>query len=463
MKHPWKRWAGVLVTGALFATLGAAAPATATGAVAAPALTGTESCYTTFTCAYLTVPLDRSGRVPGTLRLKVAMGSNAAAPRGTLLFLTGGPGQPGAGLVPTISRRVSYLLNDYRIVMIDQRGTGGAAINCPRLQVEAGSSDITPPSAGAVQECADLLGRTRNFYTTADTVADLEDLRRALGVPKWTVDGVSYGTFVGTQYGLTYPGRVSRMVLDSVVPQDNVDALYTASLHRTGWVLRQACREQNCGYDPAAELAGVVRRYGNGVGVFDLIVTASIVDPKLTGEAYFPVLQLLHIAAQGNPEPLNQAIADLRQYGLQAPPEEYSSGLHVATLCADMTDTPWAAQGGPAAPLAGRDEAVARALRKLHPSQTWPFPPQTAVGQGFVQGCRYWPPARPNPRPPLSRLTMPVLLINGDRDLSTPLDWAREQAARTPRGTLVVIAGMGHSIQGRNADGDAAVTRFLLN
>ena len=379
-----KRWANVLVAGALFATLGAAAPAQGSEP-GRPTLTDQQPCSgaAAFTCAYLTVPLDRSGHLPGNLRLKVAMGNNVTAPRGTLLVLSGGPGQPGAGLIATIRQRLSYLLNDYRLVMIDQRGTGEGAVNCPRLQVEAGSSDITPPSAEAVRECAELLGAARNFYTTADTVADLEDLRRALDTPQWTVDGVSYGTFVGVQYGLTHPKRISRLVLDSVVPQDGADSLYVASLHRTAFVLHQACQEQNCGFDPAAELADVVRRYDNGVGVFDLIVIASIVDPKLTGANYFPVLQLLHLAAQGNPDPLNQAIDDLRNSGLQAPPEQYSSGLHVATLCADLTDAPW---GDSSAPLAGRDEAVARSLAKLHPSETWPFEPETAVGQGIIQG-----------------------------------------------------------------------------
>jgi pimeloyl-ACP methyl ester carboxylesterase len=459
MRHLYlRRWASVLVAVALFATAGAVAstPASAAGW---PRLTDAQPCFTDYTCAYLTVPLDRSGRVPGTLRLKVAMGNNVTAPRGTLLFLSGGPGQPGAALVPRISERLAYLLDDYRLVMIDQRGTGEGAIDCPRLQAEVGGSDVTPPSAEAVRECAGLLGRTRNFYTTADTVADLEDLRRALDIPRWTIDGISYGAFVGAHYGLTYPRRVSRLVLDSVVPQDNVDPLYVASLRRTARVLRQACREQSCGYDPAAELAAVVRRYRNGVGFFDLIVVASILDPKLTGVGYYPVLELLHQAAQGDPDPLNEAIEDLRSNGIQAPPEQFSSGLHVATLCADLTDAPW---GDSTAPLAHRDEAVARALRKLHPSETWPFPPKTAVGHGFIQGCQYWPPSRPNPRPPFSRLTMPVLLINGYRDLSTPLEWAKEQAAQTPRGTLVVIPGMGHSIQGRNAEGDAAVSRFLL-
>jgi pimeloyl-ACP methyl ester carboxylesterase len=448
------RWT---ITVLLTVPLGAAA-VPAQGA-RSPALAESRPCpeITTFTCAYLTVPLDRGGHRPGTLRLRVAVAGNADAPRGVLMVLSGGPGQPGPALVPRLTQRLSYLLDDYRLVMIDQRGTGAGAIDCPRLQAEVGSSDITPPSATAVRECADLLGHTRHHYTTADTVADLEDLRRALGVARWTLDGVSYGSFVAAHYGLTHPHRVHRMVLDSVVPQHDPDALYLDSLRRAGFVLRSACREQRCGYDPAAELAGVVRRYGNGVGVLDLLVIASIVDPKLTGTTFYPVLDLVHQAAQGDPGPLNAAVEDLR--GTATPPAEYSAGLHLATLCADLRSTPW---GDASAPLAGRDEAVARALDKISPAEVWPFEPETAVGQGIIQGCRHWPGSRPNPRPPYSRLTMPVLLINGDRDLSTPVEWAREQAARTPHGRLVVIAGMGHSIQGRNAGGDRAVSAFLL-
>jgi pimeloyl-ACP methyl ester carboxylesterase len=475
-----RHWAGILLTGVVCATLGPApqpasaettiagttiAEATAAQVTAMPAGTGPQlddsrpcSGMAGFTCSYLTVPRDRSGHAPGTLRLPVAVADNAAAPRGTLLMLTGGPGQPGVGLLPRISQRISYLLNDYRLVMIDQRGTGAGAINCERLQAEVGSSDITPPSPEAVRDCARQLGWTRHHYTTADTVADLEDLRRALNVSRWTLDGVSYGSFVAQHYGLTFPGRVSRMVLDSVVPLD-IDPLYVAGLHRTGWMLREACQEQNCGFDPAAALADVVRKYDNGVGVFDLIVVASIIDPKLTGEGYFPVLKLLRQAAQGEPGPLNEAIAGL-QGGEDTSPGEYSAGLHVATLCADLVHAPW---GDSMAPLWQRDRAVAEAEQKLSAEQVWPFEPRTAVGQGIVQGCRYWPPSRVNQQPPYQRLTMPVLLINGDRDLSTPLEWAVEQADRIPRGKLVIIPGMGHSIQGRNAAGDQAVRNFLLH
>jgi pimeloyl-ACP methyl ester carboxylesterase len=436
-----------------------AAPAPAT-AHPGPRLTGAEPCAEAagFTCSVLTVPLDRTGHRPGALRLRVAVADNADAPRGTLLLLSGGPGQPGPGLLPRLLPRFAHLLADYRLVMIDQRGTGAGALVCERLQLEVGSSDITPPSARAVRECADRLGPSRNHYTTADTVADLDDLRRALNVAQWTLDGVSYGTFVAQHYGLTHPARVRRMVLDSVVPTD-LDPLYRAGLRRAGWVLRQACREQQCGYDPAAALAEVVRRYDNGVGVFNLLVIASIVDPGLTGAGFFPVLTLLRLAADGDPGPLDQAVAAL-QGGADTPPGEFSAGLHVATICADLRRAPW---GTAMAPLWIRDAAVELAERKLSEDDVWPFEPGTAVGQGIVQGCRHWPPARVNPRPPHRRLAMPVLLLNGDRDLSTPLEWARDAAADIPHGRLVTIPGMGHSVQGRNPAGDQAVREFLLS
>jgi pimeloyl-ACP methyl ester carboxylesterase len=40
-----------------------------------------------------------------------------------------------------------------------------------------------------------------------------------------------------------------------------------------------------------------------------------------------------------------------------------------------------------------------------------------------------------------------TLLLSGDRDLSTPLEWAKREAVVAPRGHLVVIHGAGHSIQ----------------
>jgi hypothetical protein len=59
---------------------------------------------------------------------------------------------------------------------------------------------------------------------------------------------------------------------------------------------------------------------------------------------------------------------------------------------------------------------------------------------------------------------VPTLLVNGDHDLSTPLEWAREELRLTTNGRLVVVPGAGHSTQSRASTGVArtAVARFLL-
>src|SRR5262245_5186095 len=79
----------------------ASASASVTQARSGPRLANLAPCDGTpgFTCGTLSVPLDHSRRTPGTLGLHVAMADNADAPRGVLLVLSGGPGQPGVSLV----------------------------------------------------------------------------------------------------------------------------------------------------------------------------------------------------------------------------------------------------------------------------------------------------------------------------------------------------------------------------
>ena len=59
---------------------------------------------------------------------------------------------------------------------------------------------------------------------------------------------------------------------------------------------------------------------------------------------------------------------------------------------------------------------------------------------------------------------MPTLLVNGDHDLSTPLEWARAELKLIPKGRLVVVPGAGHSVQSRAFSdvGRRAVADFLL-
>ncbi|MGW7308881.1 alpha/beta fold hydrolase [Streptomyces sp. NPDC054835] len=99
---------------------------------------------------------------------------------------------------------------------------------------------------------------------------------------------------------------------------------------------------------------------------------------------------------------------------------------------------------------------------RIDPARVWPFERRTAGEQGIPQTCLHWPPSRADRPAPGRTLTMPVLLLAGDRDPSTPPAWARDRAARTPKAELVLIEGAGHSTQSRSTGGARAAERFLL-
>jgi pimeloyl-ACP methyl ester carboxylesterase len=401
------------------------------------------------------VPLDHSGQVGGRLDLRVATADLAKAPRGVLVLLTGGPGQPGVPFVGRLARIVGPTIGGYRLVMFDQRGTGADALQCPALQRAMGQSDLRVPPAGAVRDCGDAVGAKRRFFSTADTVADLELLRGALGVAKLTLDGVSYGTFVAERYALAHPDRVERLVLDSVVPHDAPIMLPVANMQATARVLRAVCQQRRCASDPAGDLAAVVRSGGGGAELLDTLVALSVVDPRFPG-----VPEALRAARQGRPERLDRLVTAVRQ-GSAASAAELSQGLHASTLCAD-TPAPW---GDSAAPVKGRAAALRRAVDRLRDAELFPFDRATAGGNGIAQTCLAWPPTPAPPSPPRDAQLppVPVLLLAGDHDLSTPLAWARAEARLAPRGRLVVIPGAGHSVQSRGASELArrAVADFL--
>lgn len=417
-----------------------------------------------FTCATLRVPLDHHGRVPGGLGLAVSVANNVTAPRGVLLVLTGGPGQPGVSLVSRVRQYFApEVLAQYRMVMFDQRGTGQAAITCDTLQQAVGGSDFLTPPAEAVGACANHLGDRRHFFGSSDTVADIDLLRRALGARQLTVDGVSYGTFTGAHYALRHPARVKALVLDSVVPHSGFDPFVVDTMHATGRVLREACAaDTSCQTDPAADLAWLIRNGEidgqpiNGTRFLEslAIMSISTINPRFAG-----IPQLLAGARAGDTAPLKDFLNQASSVG--TPADQLSAGLHIATICADLT-FPW---GDSTAPVAGRQQALDRALRRLDPARLWPYDVATAARTLPIAGCKDWPVSRPSQYSRLSRLVVPTLLLAGDRDLFTPVEWARWEAARAPRGKLVVLDGMGHGVQGSGTDprGRQAVDDFLLD
>jgi proline iminopeptidase len=100
------------------------------------------------------------------------------------LFLHGGPGSGCSS-----GQRRFFDPSTFRAVLFDQRGSG-------RSRPLASDDD------------ADL-----STNTTAHLIADIERLREHLGVDKWIVLGMSWGSTLGLAYAQTHPSRVDGLVL----------------------------------------------------------------------------------------------------------------------------------------------------------------------------------------------------------------------------------------------------------
>ena len=438
----------------------ASAPADVPATSAAPALPGVPaaltdpySCRGGFICAGLPVPIDRSDPSSPTVTLQVAVEADPSAPRGVLVALNGGPGAAGAPIAGDLAERFGpEVMAAYRVVALDQRGTGTTALSCPALQAETGTRFT--PSAAAVRACARTLGARRGHFGTDATVADLDRLREVLGADRLTLFAMSYGTFVAQQYAVAHPARTAALVLDSPFPAGGADPLQLDEVRATPRVLRLACRAARCPGDPVADLAAVVR-HGDAAQGADLLALLSAMSAVRPG--YDTLLPALRQAARGDRAELDRLLQAYRT-GLGTTPEVFSAGLNVAASCGDQR-FPWGRSG---APVGGREAAVDRAVGRA--GRLYPFDaPSVRAGAG-VAGCLPWPPVAPS-RVSLGRPALPdvpVLFLAGDRDLAAPVEPLRAAAARAPQGRLVVVRGAGHVVTARPGRGRRVVREALL-
>jgi len=167
-------------------------------------------------------------------------------PRGKpALVLHGGP---GSGSGPYFRRLFDP--DAYRIVLLDQRGAGRS----------------TPP--------ASAYDTDMSVNTMPHLIADLELLRQHLGIERWLVWGVSFGSVLGLRYAQTHPVAVSELVLTGVATGSDAEvALLTRGL---GQIFPEAF-ERFVGELPIRE------RSGNLAAAYNRLVESP--DPEVRARA----------------------------------------------------------------------------------------------------------------------------------------------------------------------------------
>lgn len=427
-------------------------------------------------CLRVVVPLDRTGALPGTISLRVrVLPSLTPAPSETVLALAGGPGQAAAPLLADFAQALGgNLLRGRQLVTFDERGTGGSGrLACPSLgSIAADAAPGSPAVQGAVAACAARIGRADGDYASADTVADVEAVREALGVDKLTLYGTSYGTKVALDYAAVYPQHVGRLLLDSVVAPEGTDPFERLTIGSIPRVLRVLCGRRGCPFthDAAADLDALAARLARGplhgrwidgyghprpAAVTQSDLFSLLLDGDLDPFQRAAVPAAVRAAVNGDTMPLVR-LAQSPGDSLD-PSSGDSDALYLATTCDDGA-VPWA----PGTPAADRPAAIEAALAAIPSVQLGPFGPTGVRALGEADLCLNWPAAPVvQAHPPLP--AVPTLILSGDQDLRTPRAAARELAARIPGARVLDVPYVGHSVLESDVSGCAeqAVTAFF--
>ncbi|QIK10859.1 alpha/beta hydrolase [Streptomyces sp. ID38640] len=419
-------------------------------------------------CSTLEVPLDY--RDPGGRQIEIAISRLASEKpsqrRGVLLTNPGGPG--GAGLdYPAVlagSRLPQKVLDSYDVIGFDPRGVGRSAPVTCDLTPEQQARGNFPPYAHTAADVAREAGNARTIAeqcatsrtawmlphtTTANTARDMDRIRAALGEPKLSYLGHSYGTYLGAVYTTMFPGRSDRVVLDSNLGPGGYDVT----------AMRLFARGLEDRFPDFAAFAAAHPEYG--LGTTPKQVTAKFFDLAGRLEAK-PVQGIDGDAFRGYTFDRLYADALMAQLAefWQAldtdgpippiPPLPNMENLMSARFYAICGDTRW-----PGTVREYQRNVVVDRLRY----------PMLGGSTAGIEPCAFWPTERVEPSVRIGdRGPSNVLMVQNERDPGTPLAGAQElRRAFGKRATMVTADQGGHGVYpfGRNTCANSTVTAFL--
>ncbi|CAM5251002.1 hypothetical protein SCALM49S_00693 [Streptomyces californicus] len=200
-------------------------------------------------CGTVKVPLDYAEPDGRQLELTVSR-TPATGPaedrQGAFVYNPGGPGAssitfPMAGELPEWKE----IAEAYDLVGYAPRGVNGSSspLSCqdpsaytkgptdaPVHPTQADKERRIARARAYARGCAEHAGDSLRHYTSLNNARDLDVLRAALGEPRLTFMGASYGTYFGALYATLFPTHVRRMVFDSVVDPDPEQIWYRSNM-----------------------------------------------------------------------------------------------------------------------------------------------------------------------------------------------------------------------------------------
>jgi pimeloyl-ACP methyl ester carboxylesterase len=412
-------------------------------------------------CGYLTVPQNRAD--PNSKKIKLAVvirKTTSPDPKpDPVLYLAGGPG--GTPLVHSFD---NWQL-DRDLILLGQRGTmkDDPFLACPEVDqflvkaVGIGAQDpaYAKQSGEAVRACRQRIAKDVidvAAYNTTESVADVADLRTAMGIDQWNIYALSYGTDLALQVLRDRPEGIRSVVLDSVLPPP-------ANIIESGWAWAAQSYDaifDACAADPTCDFPDARAEFGrmvNELSASPIRVTVDVggtptdvvIDGyKLASGVVVAAAQtpgqlaripaLIHQLATGDPIPVAQTLAQV------TPANILSHGVMYSVLCGESV-----ARTSPEKVLAAAKQALPD-----FPDAVVSLPAQLPT---VFSDCEQWTvPAAPASVFEPARSDVPALLVSGGFDSATPPTLAEEAAQTLANSRHFVFPGTGHEVALNTAD-----------
>jgi len=402
------------------------------------------------------VPEDRND--PRSRRIEIGFvrfRSTNPHPGAPIVYLAGGPGGSGVATARGPRQPIFLALRQVAdVIALDQRGTGLSNHIPPctaerRLDPSLVLSEATLSAyyRSTLDRCVArwrAAGVAVNGYTTEQSAADIEALRRALGVARLDLWAISYGTQLAMATMRLHPGSIRRAVFASadglgqrVKLPANIDPVFARIDAAIPADLVATMRRVHARYDSEPQSFTLAGPQGNltfRADSFPLRMMAGIVPKNPDG---IPQLAGAYAALDaGQTQPLAPLI-----YGFF-----YKDPLTMS----GMPELMAIASG-----ISARRLALVRAQAPGSLTGTainFPLPQLAGTVPGLDLGDRYRREIRSN---------IPVLLFSGDLDVRTTLE---EQAAATAGLSnlhQVIVRNGGHDLFEAHPDIPGLMIAFL--
>ena len=378
-----------------------------------------------------------------TIHLAVLPALRRTADPDPLFILMGGPGQGARGFAPAAARYFRKIRRTREIVLVDLRGTGASApLECPRAADELTAFNSLFVDGDEVARCRERLDADPRFYTHADALADLDEIRQRLGYRRINLWGGSWGTRAALLYTMTYPQAVRSVVLDGAVSlsmefprtvatqaQRAVEALFSACGADAACAAAHAdAREQLAtllARLDAGPMRVAVRHPRSGVPT-TLTLDHDMVVEILRVMLYTPadaarLLQIVRHAVNGDAGPL--AAQFLRSASSST--DDMALGQTLSVLCSE--DLPLVDGADFSSDAAGTFTRASYADAWRSRCRAWPRGPAIALDRRVTT-------------------SVPALILSGEHDPVTPPDAGEAMGVHFANHLHVVVPGAAHNV-----------------